>query len=57
MNAAVMKKCEKPRFVPITDPRRIAAIQAGPKYREYWEMHGDVLWLLKPPANQSKGGE
>jgi hypothetical protein len=49
---------QKLRFVPITDPQRIAAIKAGPKYREYWEMHGDVLWLLKPPTeNQSEGGK
>ncbi len=51
-----MKRQIKPRAIPITDPASIAAIKAGPKYRDYWEMPGDVLWLLKPPPeNTSKG--
>jgi putative component of toxin-antitoxin plasmid stabilization module len=31
---------------PITDPAQQAAIKNGPKYRQYFEMHGDVMWLL-----------
>jgi hypothetical protein len=32
---------------PVTDPERIEAIKNGPKYRHYWKMVGDVMWLLK----------
>jgi hypothetical protein len=51
-----MKTADKPRGIPITDPARIAAIKAGSKYRDYWEMAGEVLWLQRPPtSNQSEG--
>jgi hypothetical protein len=37
---------EKPVWKPITDPAQQAAIMAGPKYRQFWKMEGDVMWLL-----------
>jgi hypothetical protein len=39
---------KKPKEIwkPITDPARIEAIKNGPKYRQYYEMVGDVMWLL-----------